>query len=141
MSEVTRILNRIASEPKAADELIPLVYDELRRLASRKMSMEPAGQTIQATALVHDAYIRLVGEKEQQWKNRTHFYAVAAEVMRRILVDRARKRKSVKHGGDLNRHSLDRALKFPTRARKIHCSKSTRPWNFLQKKTPSGLRL
>lgn len=112
MSEVTQILSRISDEPKAADELIPLVYDELRRLAAHRMSYEPANQTIQATALVHEAYIKLVGEEYQNWKNRTHFYAVAAEIMRRIPVDRARRRKSKKHGGDLNRLSLE-AVEIP----------------------------
>lgn len=113
MREVTRILESIEQgDAKAADELLPLVYDELRRLAHNKMSKEPPGQTLQATALVHEAYLRLVLEDRHDWKNLTHFYSVAAEVMRRILVDRARKRKSCKHGGQLDRVALD-AIEIP----------------------------
>lgn len=108
MSEVTRILDALGKgDAKAAEEIIPLVYDELRRLAAQKMSKEPPGQTLQATALVHEAYLRLVEENRPQWKNRQQFYFVAAEVMRRILVDRARRKQSQKHGGQLERVDLD----------------------------------
>jgi RNA polymerase sigma factor (TIGR02999 family) len=87
MTDVTRILNAIEQgDARAADELLPLVYEELRRLAAHKMSQEPPGQTLQATALVHEAYIRLVGSEAQNWKSRTHFFSAAAEAMRRILV-------------------------------------------------------
>ena len=104
MSDVTRILNAIEQgDSKAADKLLPLVYDELRRLAARKMSQEAPGQTLQATALVHEAYIRLVGAEDQNWKGRTHFVRAAAEAMRRILIDTARRKKSLKHGGDHRR--------------------------------------
>ena len=101
MSNVTRILTAIEQgDAKAADELLPLVYEELRRLAAQKMSHEPPGQTLQATALVDEAYIRLVGSEDQNWSGRTHFFAAAAEAMRRILIDNARRKKSLKRGGD-----------------------------------------
>ena len=108
MSEVTRILESIASgDPKAAEELLPLVYEELRRLAAAKMAMERPGQTLQATALVHEAWIRLAGERNQQYQNRHAFFGAAAEVMRRILVDRARRRHAARHGGGQERVELD----------------------------------
>ena len=100
MADVTRILNSIKrGEPQAAEELLPLVYDELRHLAANKMSQELPGQTLQATALVHEAYIRLVEEKDHCWQNRAHFFTAAAEAMRRILVENARHKKSLKCGG------------------------------------------
>lgn len=96
MSDVTRILNAIEQgDAKAADKLLPLVYEELRRLAGLKMSQEPPGQTLQATALVHEAYIRLVGDESPNWKGRTHFFAAAAEAMRRILIENARRKQRV----------------------------------------------
>jgi RNA polymerase sigma factor (TIGR02999 family) len=100
MSEVTRILDAIEQgEPHAAEQLLPLVYDELRRLAAEKMARERPGQTLQATALVHEAYVRLVaGKRAQQWNSRWHFFAAAAEAMRRILVENARSKHSLKHG-------------------------------------------
>jgi len=104
MTDVTRILNAIEQgDAKAADELLPLVYEELRLLASQKMAQEKPGQTLQATALVHEAYLRLVGAETQQWDSRNHFFAAAAEAMRRILVENARRKKREKHGGGLNR--------------------------------------
>jgi RNA polymerase sigma factor (TIGR02999 family) len=107
------MLNRQShDDPQSAEALLPLVYGELRKLAARKMALEPAGHTLQATALVHEAWIRLSQENHTEWKNREHFYAVAAEVMRRILVDRARRRLSRKHGGDLMRVELD-AVEIP----------------------------
>jgi len=111
MSDVTRILSRIESgDPQAAEQLLPLVYDELRRLAAEKMAQEKPGQTLQATALVHEAYIRLVDVKEApHWDSRGHFYVAAAEAMRRILVDNARRKRSSKQGGDLKRVDLDEA--------------------------------
>ena len=100
MSDVTRILTAIErGDTKAADTLLPLVYEELRRLAAAKMSQEPPGQTLQATALVHEAYIRLVGSQDQNWSGRTHFFAAAAEAMRRILIDNARRKQRLKRGG------------------------------------------
>ena len=106
--DVTRLLSAIDSgEPKAAEELLPLVYEELRRLAAHKMANERAGHTLQATALVHEAYLRLVHESQQQWQNRSQFLAVAAETMRRILVDRARRRQSLKRGGNFERTEAD----------------------------------
>jgi RNA polymerase sigma factor (TIGR02999 family) len=91
MSDVTRILNAIEQgDTRAVDKLLPLVYEELRLLAAQKLSREPPGQTLQATALVHEAYIRLVGAEAQDWRSRGHFFAAAAEAMRRILVENAR---------------------------------------------------
>src|SRR5438552_14327592 len=108
MSEATHILDAIGQgDPKAADQLLPLVYDELRRLAAAKMAHEAPGQTLQPTALVHEAWLRLSQQSRSEWKNRGQFFAIAAEVMRRILVDRARRRRSHKHGGDLERIDLD----------------------------------
>jgi len=114
MSDVTRILNAIEQgDVKAADELLPLVYEELRLLAARKMAQELPGQTLQATALVHEAYIRLVGEETQNWRSHGHFFTAAAEAMRRILIDNARRKKSLKYGGDRRRIDLDKdALKY-----------------------------
>ena len=108
MSDVTQILCRIDSgDPTASEELLPLVYDELRRLASQRIAQEKPGQTLQPTALVHEAYIKLVdGERSPHWENRGHFFAAAAEAMRRILVDSARRRASQKHGGDCHRVEL-----------------------------------
>src|ERR1700674_3501400 len=105
MNEVTRILSVIEQgDPHAAEQLLPLVYDELRRLAAEKMAQERPGQTLQATALVHEAYLRLVDtEKAQQWNSRGHFFAAAAEAMRRILIERARQKQSLKAGGDHRR--------------------------------------
>jgi RNA polymerase sigma factor (TIGR02999 family) len=109
MSDVTRLLDAAATgDTQAAAKLLPLVYDELRKLAAAKMVAEAPGQTLQATALVHDAYLRLVdGDKDQLWNSRGHFFAAAAEAMRRILVDQARKKKSRKHGGKFERVSLE----------------------------------
>src|SRR5438477_4025097 len=111
MSEVTRVLSRIErGDPHAAEQLLPLVYDELRQLAARKLAREKAGQTLQATALVHEAYLRLVDVDEaQQWNSRGHFFAAAAEAMRRILVERARRKKRGRHGGEWQRVDLDEA--------------------------------
>ena len=108
MSDVTRILTAIEQgDAKAADKLLPLVYEELRRLAAQKMSQELPGQTLQATALVHEAYIRLVGSEARDWNGRTHFFCAAAEAMRHILIDNARRKKSLKHGGAHQRFDLD----------------------------------
>jgi len=113
MNDFTRILETVdRGDPKAAAELLPLIYDELRRLAAAKMANEALGQTLQPTALVHEAWLRLSRESRTTWKNREQFYAMAAEVMRRILVDRARRRRSRKHGGDLERVDLD-AVELP----------------------------
>jgi RNA polymerase sigma factor (TIGR02999 family) len=111
MNEVTRILSAIeVGDPNAAGQLLPLVYDELRRLAAQKMAQEAPGQTIQATALVHEAYVRLVdADKAQHWNSRGHFFAAAAEAMRRILVENARRKRRVKHGGGRQRIELDEA--------------------------------
>jgi RNA polymerase sigma factor (TIGR02999 family) len=108
MSEVTRILSAIEQgDPHAAEQLLPLVYGELRRLAAHKLAQEKPGQTLEATALVHEAYLRLVeGDKAQSWNGRGHFFAACAEAMRRILIDNARRKKTEKHGGDRQRSNL-----------------------------------
>ena len=109
---MTRILSAIeACDPQAAEKLLPLVYDELRKLAAQKLAQEKSGQTLQATAIVHEAYLRLVeGDAARPWNSRGHFFAAAAEAMRRILVDSARRKRRPKHGGGRNRVSLDEAL-------------------------------
>jgi RNA polymerase sigma factor (TIGR02999 family) len=111
MTDVTRILSAIEQgDVRAVDELLPAVYQELRHLAAQKLSCEPPGQTLQATALVHEAYIRLVGQEVQNWKSRTHFFAAAAEAMRRILVENARRKQALKHGGGQQKVDIDDAL-------------------------------
>jgi RNA polymerase sigma factor (TIGR02999 family) len=109
MTEVTRILSAIEQgDPHAAEQLLPLVYDELRKLAARKLAQEKPGQTLQATALVHEAYLRLVGQKESQhWNSRGHFFAAVGEAMRRILVEQARRRAATKRGGQIAREIPD----------------------------------
>ena len=109
MTKVTQILSQIESgDPSAAEKLLPLVYHELRKLAAAKLAHEKPGQTLQATALVHDAYIRLVDtEKAQHWDSRGHFFAAAAEAMRRILIDQARRKQSQRRGGGLNLQDID----------------------------------
>jgi RNA polymerase sigma factor (TIGR02999 family) len=108
MSEVTRILSAIEQgESHAAEQLLPLVYDELRKLAARRLTHEKPGQTLQATALVHEAYLRLVDvEQAQHWNSRGHFFTAAAEAMRRILIERARRKHRHRHGGGRRRVSL-----------------------------------
>ena|ERR1044071_780418 len=108
MSDVTRILERVQKgDGKAADELLPLVYEELRRVAAHKMSLQPPGHTLQATALVHEAYIRLVGNEEKRWESRKHFFSAAAEAMRHILIDRARRRLRARHGENPEKMPMD----------------------------------
>ena len=110
LSDFTRILESIEhGDPKAADELLPLVYGELRKLAGSKMAAEAPNQTLQPTALVHEAWLRLVGNAEPKFANRAHFFAAAAEAMRRILIDRARRKRAVRHGGGQERVELDEA--------------------------------
>jgi RNA polymerase sigma factor (TIGR02999 family) len=105
---VTRVLQAAGDgDPSAAAELLPLVYDELRRLAHQRMGDEPSGHTLQPTALVHEVYIRLLGDREVQWDSRAHFFGAAAEAMRRILVERARKVHRLKHGGGRKRIDLN----------------------------------
>lgn len=108
MSDVTRILEAVQQgDPKAADVLLPLVYEELRKLAAHKMSQQPPGQTLQATALVHEAWLKLVGSGREQWEGRKHFFSAAAEAMRHILIDRARRRLALRHGGGQQRLDID----------------------------------
>ncbi|MCA9192048.1 MAG: sigma-70 family RNA polymerase sigma factor [Planctomycetales bacterium] len=112
MSDVTQILNRIENhDPSGASELLPLVYEELRQLARNKLARERSGQTLQATALVHEAYLRLVdNENKSAWENRAHFFGAAGEAMRRILVEQARRKNAVKRGGNANRVCLNEEL-------------------------------
>jgi RNA polymerase sigma factor (TIGR02999 family) len=108
MSDVTRILERVEQgDSRAAHELLPLVYDELRRLAAHKMACEAAGHTLQPTALVHEAWLRLVDSPNPHWNGRNHFFMAAAEAMRRVLVERARQKGRLKRGGNLQRVPLD----------------------------------
>ena len=108
MSEVTRILDAVgAGNAKAAEELLPLVYDELRKLAAHRLAGDPAGMTLQPTALVHEAWLRLVGNGDPRFDGRGHFFAAAAEAMRRILIDRALQKKTLKRGGGRERIELD----------------------------------
>ncbi len=110
MSDVTRILNAIEQgDSRAADQLLPVVYEELRILAAQKLSQESPGQTLQATALVHEAYIRLVGGDNPNWNSSGHFFGAAAEAMRRILIENARRKKSLKYGGNHQRIDVDGA--------------------------------
>jgi RNA polymerase sigma factor (TIGR02999 family) len=115
MNEATQLLSDIESgDAKAADQLLPLVYRELRRLAASKMANEAAGHTLQPTALVHEAWLRLVGNQTPTFQNRAHFFAAAAEAMRRILIERARRRQAVRHGGGQQRVDLEQVeLPFP----------------------------
>ena len=111
MSDVTRILNAIEhGDEKASEKLLPLVYEELRLLAAQKLSKELPGLTLQATALVHEAYLRLVGTEDQGWDKRGHFFAAAAEAMRRILIEDARRKKNQRRGGGYNRVTLNESL-------------------------------
>lgn len=109
MSEFTQLLEAVeARDPEASTQLLPLVYEELRRLAAHQLAKEPSGQTLQATALVHEAWLRLTGpDADRVWHGRSHFFHAAAEAMRRILVDRARKRRRERHGGLLQRAEVD----------------------------------
>jgi len=108
MSDATVMLDAIqAGDSKAADELLVLVYDELRRVAASKLAREAPGQTLQPTALVHEAWLRLVGEQKPSFKDRTHFFRASAEAMRRILIDRARRKKTQRHGGGYQRVTFE----------------------------------
>src|ERR1044071_8201666 len=108
MTDVTQILNAVQSgDAKAAEDLLSLLYGELRRIASSKMARESPGHTLQPTALVHEAWLRLGGEENQRWDSRGHFFAAAAEAMRRILVESARRKRRLKHGGQLQRVDMD----------------------------------
>jgi RNA polymerase sigma factor (TIGR02999 family) len=115
MNHITSVLSAIEQgDPKAAEELLPLVYEELRKLAAQRLALEKPGQTLEATALVHEAYLKLVGgDKGRDWNGRAHFFGAAAEAMRRILVDQARRKKAGKHGGALLRVELPEGLAEP----------------------------
>jgi RNA polymerase sigma factor (TIGR02999 family) len=114
MHSVTQILNAIdAGDPRAAEQLLPLVYDELRKLAAQRLAHEKPGQTLDATSLVHEAYVRLAdGSKSSEWNSRGHFFAAAAEAMRRILIENARRKQAEKHGGGWRRLNLDQAIEL-----------------------------
>jgi RNA polymerase sigma factor (TIGR02999 family) len=108
LSDVTRILEAVAEgNPAAADQLLPLVYDELRKLAASKMAREAPNQTLQPTALVHEAWLRLVGAENPTFANRAHFFAAAAETIRRILIDKARRKRAIRHGAGKEHVQLD----------------------------------
>jgi RNA polymerase sigma factor (TIGR02999 family) len=108
MNDAESILNpEQGAGPKAADQLVQAVYGELRRLAANKLAKEAPGQTLQPTALVHEVWLRLVGDKQRRFEDRTHFFAAAAEAMRHILIDRARRRHAVRHGGEYERVPLE----------------------------------
>jgi RNA polymerase sigma factor (TIGR02999 family) len=107
MGDVTRIFEVLPGNPTDAAELMPLLYEELRKLAAQKLSGEAAGQTLQATALVHEAWLRLTAGQPQKWQNRAHFFAAAAEAMRRILIENARRKSRIKRGGEFQRVNLE----------------------------------
>jgi RNA polymerase sigma factor (TIGR02999 family) len=108
MSDITLVLDAIhRGESQASEELLPLVYEELRHLAAARMARASAGQTLQPTALVHEAWLRLVGGQDRNWQNRSHFFAAAAEAMRHILIDNARRKSRLKHGGGLERLNIE----------------------------------
>jgi RNA polymerase sigma factor (TIGR02999 family) len=108
VSDVTQILQRVDhGDPEALNELLPLVYSELRHLAAAKMARESPGHTLQPTALVHEAWLRLVGNENEKWNGRAHFFGAAAEAMRRILIDRARRKRAIRHGGGQQRVDLE----------------------------------
>jgi len=108
VSEITQVLQAIGrGEGKPSEDLLPLVYDELRKLAAARMANEQAGQTLQATALVHEAWLRLVADGDRTWQNRAHFFGAAAEAMRRILIENARRKSRIKHGGGQERVNVE----------------------------------
>ena len=109
-SQITEILNSIGDQGSPADQLLPIVYDDLHALAEKYLRAESAGHTLQPTALVHEAYMKLVDQTRVDWQGRTHFFAVGAQAMRRILVDHARRRRAAKRGGDRQRITVDEQL-------------------------------
>jgi RNA polymerase sigma factor (TIGR02999 family) len=120
MSDVTRILESIErGDPGAAERLLPLVYDELRKLAAAKLAREAPGQTLQATALVHEAWLKLAGSTRQKWNGRAHFFGAAAEAMRRILIDQARRKGSQKGGAGHAREELDSRIELRAPAAEV----------------------
>ena len=131
-----------AGDPQAASRLMPLVYDELRRLAASYLRRERKGQTLQATALVHEAYVRLIGPGERPWTGRTHFLAIAARSMRQVLIDRARRRQAAKRGGDPERLTLDDAvLAAPDRGQGIDLAALDDALNQLEALDPQQARI
>ncbi len=142
MSQVTQILSAIEQgNPAAAEQLLPLVYDELRKLASQYLAHEKPGQMLQATALVHEAYLRLVDvEHAQHWNSRGHFFAAAAEAIRRILIESARRKNRVKHGGEMNRVEAD-YVELPTRMNHDELIALDEALELLQQEDPVKARL
>jgi RNA polymerase sigma factor (TIGR02999 family) len=136
VSDVTQMLNAIgAGDPKAADQLLPLVYEELRRLAAAKMARESPGQTLQPTALVHEAWLRLAGSDRQRWRGRDHFFRVAAEAMRRILVENARRKQRIRHGGGMQRVEIA-SIDLPIATQDEKCLQIDEYLNQLAKEDP-----
>jgi RNA polymerase sigma factor (TIGR02999 family) len=120
MTNVTRILSAIEQgDPNAAEQLLPLVYEKLRKLAAQRLAQEQPGQTLQPTALVHEAYLRLVGTEDPGWDGRGHFFAAASEAMRRILVENARRKHRLKHGGGRGREPEDVDIAAPERPERL----------------------
>lgn len=141
MTDVTRILTAIESgDREATDRLLAIVYGELRRLAAQLLARESPGQTLQATALVHEAYIRLVGSSDQSWEGRRHFFAAAAEAMRRILVDHARRKKTRKRGGEKRRVTLE-GLAAPASGRPVDLLALDEAITELQRHDPQAAEL
>lgn len=142
MADVTQILSQIEQgDPSAAEQLLPLVYDELRKLAAAKMAQEKPGQTLQATALVHEAYVKLVDvQRAQKWDSRGHFFAAAAESMRRILIERIRRKKSLKHGGGREQVELEEA-DLPMLARSEELLALDEALDELEKQQPETAKL
>jgi len=128
MGEVTRILHSIDSgDTKGAEELLPLVYEDLRKLAAHKMAHEAQGQTLQPTALVHEAWLRLTGSENVKWEGRAHFFGAAAEAMRRILIENARRKRALRHGGGQQRFDIQEVESLPPRRTKNYWQ-SMMPW-------------
>ena len=120
MNDVTRVLQSLEQgDPRAAEELLPLVYDELRKLAAAKLAQEAPGQTLQATALVHEAWLKLAGSNQPPWRGRAHFFGAAAEAMRRILIDKSRRKASQKRGADRAREELHDSIQVRAPAAEI----------------------
>ena len=129
ISQDTQILEAVQhGDPKAADELLPLVYGELRKLAASKMANEAANNTLQPTALVHEAWLRLVRDGNPKFANRAHFFTAAAEAMRRILIDRARRKRAVRHGGGASSEWTWRDSRLPRPSRRTNSSSWTKRW-------------
>ena len=141
MSDITLVLQSVGrGESQATEELFPLVYDELRRLATARMAKEAAGHTLQPTALVHEAWLQLVGAGDRTWKNRAHFFGAAADAMRRILIDNARRKAALKHGGGQERVALE-ALEITTATPDEHVLLIDEALQWLGREDPEKARI